>query len=214
MKLLQLTSIPQCYLGKKRLERAIDVYKKTVPGGSSDTFAITWKPFYLDPTLPPGRGIPVRERMAQKFGADREAAITQRLAAMGQGEGICFTFSGKMGNTRDAHRLVQLARTKGGDTQDRLMSAMMRGYFEEGGDITSREELVKAAVEAGIGENEASSWLEDGKGGEEVDKEVEWAYGHGISGVPHFIVNGKYEISGAQDVEAFVGELVRAKGSA
>lgn len=158
--------------------------------------------------------MPVRERMAQKFGPEREAAITQRLATMGKGEGICFTFSGKMGNTRDAHRLVQLARIKGGDTQDRLMSAMMRGYFEQGGDITSREELTAAAVEAGIKKEEASSWLEDGKGGEEVDREVEWAYAKGISGVPHFIVNDKYEISGAQDVEAFVAELVRAKGSA
>lgn len=160
--------------------------------------------------------------MAQKFGADREEAITRRLAAMGEGEGICFSFQGKMGNTRDAHRLVQLARAKdhgkeegeGGDSsevQERLMAALMRGYFEEGADITSREMLLDAAAEAGLERGEAERWLAEGKGGEEVDREVEEAYARGIRGVPHFIINDRYEVGGAQEVDAFLGEFVRAK---
>lgn len=157
--------------------------------------------------------------MAQKFGADRLEALTRRLALMGQGEGICFSFQGKMGNTRDAHRLVQLARARdeggaGGSVQERLMAALMRGYFEEGADITSHEMLLGAASEAGLDREEAKSWLEEGKGGEEVDREVEEAYAKGIRGVPHFIINDKYEIGGAQDVEAFLGEFVKVKEAA
>ncbi|KAI7784259.1 dsba-like thioredoxin domain-containing protein [Diaporthe eres] len=105
--------------------------------------------------------MPVQERMAQKFGAD------------------------KLGNTRDAHRLSQLAKTKGADVQSKLMAALMHSYFEDGG-----------------------------RRGDEVDKAVEWAYAKGIQGVPHFIINDRYEIGGAQDVEPFLGEFVRAKGAA
>ncbi|KAF3763031.1 DSBA oxidoreductase [Cryphonectria parasitica EP155] len=207
---------PFCYLGKKRLERAIHYYKKTIPGGSADTFTVTWKPYYLDPTLPQGKGTPVLERMASKFGPDRIEALTQRLTLMGRSEGICFSFQGKLGNTRDAHRLVQLARQKdaekGGDeVQERLMSALMSGYFEEGGDITSHEMLLDAAAKAEMDRAEAKKWLEEGGGGEEVDREVEGAYAKGIRGVPHFFINDRFEISGAQDVEEFLGEFVKAK---
>lgn len=151
------------------------------------------------------------QRMAEKFGADRQEALTQRLGQMGQSEGICFSFQGKMGNTRDAHRLVQLARTKGGDVQEKVMAALMRGYFEEGGDITSHDMLLAAGEKAGLDTAEARTWLEEGKGGDLVDEEVEWAYAKGIRGVPHFIINDRFEIGGAQDIEAFLSEFVRAK---
>lgn len=201
-------------MGKKRLDRAIDVYKKTTPGGSEDTFNITWKPYYLDPTLPQGEGIPVLERMAQKFGADHQGIMTQRMSLMGQSEGICFSFQGKIGNTRDAHRLVQLARTKGGDAPDKVMAELMKAFFEEGGDITSHEMLLAAGGKAGLDTAEAKKWLEEGKGGDEVDEEVEWAYAKGIRGVPHFIINDRFEIGGAQDVEAFLSQFARAKQAA
>lgn len=188
-----------------------------MPSGSEDKFNITWKPYYLDPSLPQGRSFPVLERMAQKFGPDRQEAITKRLALMGQGEGICFSFQGKLGNTRDAHRLVQLARNKdagkGSEVQEKLMAELMASYFEQGGDITDRKSLVEAAVKAGIEKGEAEGWLEEGKGGADVDREVEEAYARGIRGVPHFIINNKYELGGAQEVEAFLGEFVRAKDS-
>lgn len=209
-------------MGKKRLDRAISLYQKTVPGGSQDSFRITWKPYYLDPTLPQGASYTVRERMGQKFGTDRVEALTARLATIGRTEGICFSFEGKMGNTRDAHRLVQLARRKdetgrpaaGAIYQEKLMAAMMRAYFEEGADITSHEMLIGAAAEAGLDKEEARCWLEEGKGGQEVDESVEWAYAKGIRGVPHFIINEKYELGGAQDPEAFLAEFIAAKDAA
>jgi len=203
----------QCYLGKKRLERAIDVYKKSVPGGSEDTFTVTWSPFYLDPSLPK-RGIPVLERMAQRFGADRLEAMNARMRLMGRAEGIDFTQQGKVGNTRDAHRLVQLAKTKGLDAQDRVVSELFRSYFEQGGDVTSHEMLVAAAEKAGLDGAEARSWLEGEGGGKEVDAEVEEAYREGIHGVPNFTINDRFKIEGAQDVEAFLEEFIVAKQAA
>lgn len=156
--------------------------------------------------------------MAQKFGTDKLDAISKRLTSMGGPEGICFSMQGKMGNTRDAHRLVQLARSKDrgqfSKYQDALMTGMMRRYFEEGGDITSHEMLLDAAGEAGIDRSEAKAWLEEGKGGDIVDREVQEAYARGIQGVPHFIINDRYEVSGAQDVEGFLAEFIRAKEAA
>lgn len=174
----------------------------------------TGKPFYLDPTLPRGKSMPVQERMAQKFGADKLDVMTERMRMMGQSEGICFSFQGKIGNTRDAHRLSQLAKTKGADVQSKLMAALMHSYFEESGDVTSHDTLLDAAEKAGLDRAEAKTWLDEGKGGDEVDRAVEWAYAKGIQGVPHFIINDRYEIGGAQDVEAFLGEFVRAKSAA
>lgn len=156
--------------------------------------------------------------MAEKFGPAQVEAVSKRLISMGQPEGICFRMDGKLGNTRDAHRLMQLARTKDdgkrNEHQNKLMSAMMRRYFEEGGDITSQTLLLGAAAEAGLDQTEAKAWLDEGKGGDAVDKEVQEAYARGIQGVPHFIINGRHELSGAQDVEGFLGLLMRAKAAA
>ncbi|KAL8375896.1 hypothetical protein RB595_007155 [Gaeumannomyces hyphopodioides] len=221
IKVISDNVCPFCYLGKKRLEKAIELYKKTAPGGADDRFTVTWHPFYLDPTLPPV-GRPLEEVMTRKFGSvERVRAIHERMAATGRQEGINFTWQGRVGNTRDSHRLVQLARAKGGPSeanmaqaQDRLISSLFRAYFEEGADITSADALVAAAERGGLDAAEARAWLEQGKGGAEVDEEVERAYQRGVHGVPHFIINDDIEISGAQEAGTFLAELVRAKRAA
>lgn len=71
--------------------------------------------------------------------------------------------------------------------------------------------LLEAGEKAGLDRAEAKSWLEEGKGGAEVDEEVEWAYAKGIRGVPHFIINDRFEVGGAQEVDAFLSEFVKAK---
>ncbi len=187
-----------------------------MPGAADDRFNITWLPFYLDPTAPK-TGVPINERMAQKFGGpDRVAAMNARMRAMGAPEGINFTQEGKTGNTRDAHRLIQLAKSKGAERQDAVISSLFRAYFEEGGDITSHDELVAAAERGGLDAAEARAWLDDGKdrGGAEVDTEVGEAYDRGVHGVPHFIVNDQAELGGAQDPATFVNEFQRLKRQA
>lgn len=87
----------------------------------------------------------------------------------------------------------------------------MKAYFEESGDITSRDMLVRAAAKGGLDADETRRWLDEGKGGDEVDREVQEAYSLGVSGVPHFIIDGKHQIGGAQDPSDFISEFVRIK---
>ena len=146
-----------------------------------------------------------------KFGSERAAMIQQRLEGVGNENGIKFSFGGKTGNTRDSHRLIELAKTKGGNTQTKLVEALFKAYFEDEQDITSHEVLRGAAVKAGLEEKEAGYWLESDKGGPEVDKEVRNAQMQGISGVPNFTLQGKFEIGGAQDPEAFLKAFEQVK---
>lgn len=187
----------------------------TYPGGTDDTFTVTWAPFYLDPTSP-AKGIPWSERAAQKFGADRVEAIEARLRQIGTMEGINFSFSGRIGNTRDSHRVIQLAKAKEDAAgkeglQSAVVKEIMRSYFEEGGDITSHEMLIAAAAKGGLDAAETKAWLAEGKGGPEVDREVGQANALGVSGVPHFIFDEKYQMGGAQDPSEFLAQIIAIK---
>ncbi|KAK0611496.1 DSBA-like thioredoxin domain-containing protein [Immersiella caudata] len=213
IKIVSDVICPWCYIGKKRLEKAISLYQKTVPGGADDTFTVTWHPFYLDPNLPKV-GINGKDHLAAKFGPERAAMLQSRLLVIGEAEGINFAGRGKIGNTRDAHRLIQLAKTKSNAVESKAMAELFRSHMEEGGDITSQSTLVAVGEKAGLDRSETQKWLEEGKGGDEVDREVDDAYRRGVSGVPNFTINGRYEVSGAQDPESFVQQFIRAKESA
>lgn len=200
---------PWCYVGKKKLERGIALYKAAHPD-SKDTFSITWSPFYLNPHAPK-IGVDKRDYYKSKFGIEKAEMIFERLGAVGKDVGINFDFGGKTGNTRDSHRLVQLGKTKGPDMQSRVIEELFKSYFEREGDITSHDVLRRAGVSAGLPEEEVERWLESDKGGQEVDKEVMEAQMRAVSGVPNFTLQGKYEIGGAQDPEAFVTVFERLK---
>ena len=137
--------------------------------------------------------------------------IFGRLSAVGKDVGINFRFGGKTGNTRDSHRLIQLGKTKSEEVQTRVVDELFASYFEREGDITSHEILLEAGVKAGLIEEEVKTWLESDRGGAEVDKEVTEAQLKGVSGVPNFVLQAKYEIGGAQDAEAFVEVFEKVK---
>lgn len=212
IQIISDTVCPFCYLARARLSRAIALFKKTVPNASSSTFTIRWHAFQLDKSIPHGQSTSVQDIAASRFGADRLAAKRARMAQMGDQEGFGFTFSGRIGNTRDSHRLSHLGRELGGhELEDRVQMAMMKMFFEEGGDITSYEDLVAAADKAGIERDVARKWLEDGSGGEQVDREVEEMERLGMKGVPKIMVDGKFVIEGADDVTAMFEQLYKAK---
>ncbi|KAH3953541.1 hypothetical protein HBH53_029010 [Parastagonospora nodorum] len=202
------TVCPWCYVGKKRLEKGIAEYKERHPG-SNDTFAINWFPFYLDPTAP--KSIDKQERYESKFGKERTTMMQQRLSQIGHAEGINFKYGGKTGNTRDSHRLIQLGKTKSPQLQTRVIEELFAAYFENEKDITRQDILIEAGVKAGLEEKEIKEWLESGKGGPEVDKEVQDAVEQNISGVPNFTINDQFEVGGAQDASAFVQLFERFK---
>jgi len=203
------TVCPWCYVGKKKLERGISLYKAAHPT-SNDTFSTTWCPFYLNPHAPK-KGIDKREFYKSKFGDEKAEMIFKRLASVGEEVGIDFSFGGKTGNTRDSHRLIQMGKAKGPEVQTRVVQELFVSYFEREGDITSHDVLREAGVKAGLSEEEVSDWLQSGQGGNEVDKEVMEAQERAVSGVPNFVLQGKYEIGGAQDAEAFVKVFERVK---
>lgn len=151
------------------------------------------------------------ERLAQRFGPERTPAMKERLTSMGRQEGIEFSFAGKLGNTRDSHRLIQLGKTKGEVVENRVVLELFRDYFEGTGDITSHGTLVGVGVKAGLDEEEVKDWLETGKGGEEVDAEVQQAVRKNIHGVPNFTIQDKYQIDGAQDPHDFVEVFTKIK---
>ncbi|KAI3325455.1 DSBA oxidoreductase [Xylariaceae sp. AK1471] len=212
VKIVSDTICPWCYVGKKRLDRAIELYRKTNPAGRDDTFTISWAPFYLDP-ISPAVGVPVKERLAQKFGTERFEMIHQRLSTIGREEGINFAFAGRVGNTRDSHRLIQLGKTKGNDVENRVVAELFKSYFEGDGDVTSHATLIAAAEKAGLAASEVKEWLETGKGGAEVDKEVQEAYADDIHGVPNFTIQGTHKIDGAQEAEVFLATFAKIKGA-
>ncbi|KAL7918998.1 thioredoxin-like protein [Trichoderma austrokoningii] len=212
IKIISDTVCPFCYLARARLDRAISLFKKTVPNASSSTFTIRWHAFQLDRSIPQGQSTSVQDIAAKRFGADRLAAKRARMAQLGDQEGFGFTFSGRIGNTRDSHRMAHLGRRLGGYVlEDRVQVAMMKMFFEEGGDITSHDDLSAAAEKAGIERGVARRWLEDGSGGDEVDREVEEMERLGMKGVPKMLVDGKFAIEGADDVTAMFEQLYKAK---
>lgn len=137
--------------------------------------------------------------------------LQERLSEIGNAEGINFKYGGNTGNTRDSHRLVQLAKTKGSQMQTRVIEELFAAYFENEKDITTQEVLTEAGVKAGLDEKEVKEWLRSGKGGAEVDKEVLQAKQRHITGVPHFTINDQYEVGGAQEPAAFVQLFERLK---
>ncbi|KAG9239052.1 thioredoxin-like protein [Amylocarpus encephaloides] len=203
------TVCPWCYVGKQQMDKAIKAYRELHPD-SKDSFHTTWMPFYLNPAAPK-IGVDKIEFYNSKFGEDRVGVLFERLSQVGKDAGIHFKFGGKTGNTRTSHRLIQLGKTKSPAMQTRVVEELFRLYFENEGDITSLAAIAQAGIKAGLPEVEVKEWLESEKGGPEVDREVEAARVSGVSGVPNFTVNGKFEVGGAQDPGVFLRVFERIK---
>jgi len=200
---------PFCYLGKKKLEAAVSKLPSDV------NVKIDWHPFQLDPTLPTP-GVNKMQRYEAKFGGpQRVASMLEGMKANGAKWGINFSYGGNIGNTVDSHRLVEFSKQEaqgGGKHTDALINALFKRYFEQEADISSHDVLVSAAAEAGLpaSEEELRTFLRSDELKKAVQLEMVSASQAGISGVPHFIVNGKYAVSGAQEPETFLAVFKKA----
>ncbi|HEX6948299.1 MAG TPA: DsbA family oxidoreductase [Nitrospira sp.] len=188
---------PWCYVGKRRLERALS----QLPGVPTK---MTWRPFQLNPTMPT-EGTDRVAYLEAKFGSlDAFRRLEEQVIAAGISEQIPFAFEKirKTPNTFLAHRLIWYAGQQG--RQDAVVDALFKGYFEQGVDIGLPEALSALAESAGL---DAARLLQTDEGTEEV--KVEEAAGHrlGIRAVPYFVFNQRYGISGAQPAEVFVGAI-------
>ena len=197
---------PWCYLGKRRLERAL----RLLPEGG---MATAWRPFRLDPTIPPG-GIARETYLTRKFGSVAAVADShRRLTDLGRDEGIDFRFDliARSPNTVDAHRLIRWAETVG--RQDAMVERLFRAYFSEGLDVGDTEVLVGLAGEVGLGDGVAERLAGDDDRAE-VAGEIENAYRIGVSGVPCFIVNRRCAVMGAQPGEVLARTIMQASEQA
>jgi len=185
---------PWCYLGAANLLHAM-----TERGASP--FALAWRPFQLDPTIPP-EGLDRTAYMTAKFGdLARLDAAHARLAEMGRAVGLGFRFDliRRSPNTLDAHRLLRWAEAEG--VQTRAAMTLFARYFERGEDVSDPAVLRSAAEEAGMDGAVVARLLEGDADRAEVQAEVAAAQASGVTGVPTFLVGGRYAVSGAQPPE-------------
>lgn len=151
------------------------------------------------------------ERFAQKYPPERAEAVKKRLVEIGRADGLSFTFGGKIGSTKDAHRLIELAKTKDVTMQTVIMERLFEVYFEGDADITDREMLCEVGVEAGLDAEECKDWLQSDQGGDEVDWQARIAREKPGSGVPRYTIQGGYHVDGADDPSAFLEAFHQVK---
>ncbi|RWP91420.1 MAG: DsbA family protein [Mesorhizobium sp.] len=193
---------PWCFIGQKRLDRAIAAV-------SDVDVHVRWRPFQLDPTIPP-EGKDRREYMLAKFGSDeRIREIHARIEPLGEAEDISFAFDAiKVApNTLDAHRLIRWAGAAGEAIQNRLVRRLFQLNFEEGANIGDHAVLVEAAREAGMDASVVATLLPTEADVEAVHTEIATASRMGISGVPCFLLEDKYAVMGAQDADTLADAI-------
>ena len=196
---------PWCYVGKRRLERALAQL------GGAVRARVTWRPFQLNPTMS-SDGMDRGTYLKAKFGSlENFGRMEEQLLAAGVEERIPFAFEKiqRTPNTFAAHRLVWYAAQQ--DKQDTMVEALFRGYFLESQNIGDVKTLTHVAAEAGLDRTETEEFLESEKGVVEVKGEEAVGRRLGIRGVPYFVFNGIVSISGAQPPDIFVSAIQQAE---
>ena len=191
---------PWCYIGTRRLAAALA--QRPQPPVER-----RWRPFQLQPAMPKV-GLAWAEFVERKFGgAERARAAFARVTAIGAAEGIEFDYAriANAPNTRDAHRLILFAAREGREWE--LAEALFAAYFAHGRDLGDHEQLAEVAASVGLSRDAARDYLAGDEGGAEVDASQREAYRTGVTGVPFYVLAGRYALSGAQPVEVFLQAL-------
>ena len=195
---------PWCYIGKRRLEKALAVV------GGDERPEVTWLPFQLNPGMPPA-GMPRAEYRRAKFGSvERGRQLDARVAAEGRGEGIEFALERieRTPNTFAAHQLIDLAQERGAGGV--VVDALFRAYFEEARDTGERKVLLGIAEAAGLPRADVEARWNDAAQARRVAQMEESMKALGISGVPTFLFDRKFGVSGAQPPEALASAMREA----
>ena len=204
---------PWCYLGKARLELAIAEIQDTVG------IDINWRPYRLNPDYPP-EGVDQKAMLEQKLGgADRVAQAHEMLTGLGREVGINFDFEAiKIGpNTLDAHRLIHWAGIEDRQKQDRVVNALFKANFEEGRNVGDHAVLLDVAEKAGLDRATTAALLSSDADRETILAEIEAAQKIGVNGVPFFIFDQQYAVSGAQTPDVLaeaLRDIAKAKAEA
>lgn len=198
---------PWCAVGKRRFEDALRRFEH------AGEVEVVWRAYELDPGAPARREGDYADRLARKYGMTREQAVVanERLTAVAAAEGLDFHFErAQPGNTFDAHRLLHYAREMGPEIQDALKERLFLAYFTEGAPIGDRQTLIRLAGEIGLDVEKCAEILAGDRYADEVRADESEALELGVSGVPFFVVDGKFGIPGAQDADSILSVLQRA----
>jgi predicted DsbA family dithiol-disulfide isomerase len=200
------TVCPWCFIGKRRIERAMALRPDV-------KFDVTWRPYRLDPSIP-REGVDRRAYLKAKFGdSPRTSAMGDAIRSEGASEGIAFAFDkiAKSPNTLDSHRLIRWAASAG--VQNDVVDRLFQAYFLEGQDIGSSAVLSEVADNAGMDGDLVAKLLAGDADLESVEREAGLANEMGITGVPTFIFDSKFMISGAREAELLVRIIDKARTS-
>lgn len=191
---------PWCYIGKRRLEKALSQFEHR------DEVVIRHRAFQLQPDIKSTQ--PAKSYLAEKYRmAETQVEEMQaNVCAVADGEGLCYNLDETLsGNTFDAHRLLLWAGTLG--KQIDLLEVMYSAYFEKSLPLFSHEDLIKVASDVGIDEADVRALLKGEEFSNQVLEDRALATQLGATGVPFFVIDMKYGISGAQPLEAFTQTL-------
>ena len=187
---------PWCFIGKRRLERALRQH------GIADV-EIFWRPFQLNPDMPEA-GMDRDSYLSTKFRDEYQARdVYEHMRKIGAAEDIAFAFDriGRTPNTVASHRLIRYASRE--DAANAVVEALFTAYFIGGADLGDLAVLADIGASAGLEREALAAYLDSDEDEADIRQDDKSARGHGIRGVPCFIIGGKYVVSGAQEPEVF-----------
>jgi predicted DsbA family dithiol-disulfide isomerase len=196
---------PWCYVGKRRFEKALATFPHR------DEVHVVHRSFQLNPAAPQGRTSPRRDALMAKYGLSdtQVAAMNARMEQTAAEEGLHYDLAdGVTGNTFDAHRLLHLAHDRG--RQDDVIERLYRAYFTEKRSLFDHDSLVDLAGEADLDREEVRRMLSSNDYADAVARDIAEARALGANGVPFFVIDQRYGVSGAQPPEVFARALERA----
>ncbi|HUX51861.1 MAG TPA: DsbA family oxidoreductase [Spirochaetia bacterium] len=196
---------PWCYIGKRRLESAIRMFEH------GDEVEISWRSFELNPESPQRDELPLENLLAEKYGMslDDARAANERVSNLAAAEGLEYHLDrAHSANSFNAHRLIHFAATHG--KQALMKERLLRAHFTDGLAVGHTDVLVEIGAELGIDRQEIREMLDGDRFAEDVRGDEATAQSYGISGVPFFVIEKKWGISGAQPTELFLQALSQA----
>lgn len=193
---------PFCYIGKRKFEEALSQFPH------NDQINVVWKSFQLNPAMKTDPGKNINEYLAEAKGwsIDQARQMNDRVTAMAQEVGLSYDFDRAIvANSFDAHRLIQLAKTKGlGDAAE---ERLFRAYFTEGQNTADHATLLALGTDIGLDPTDVQAVLASNAFADDVNRDIYEAQQVGARGVPFFVLNRRYAVSGAQAPETFLGAL-------
>lgn len=196
---------PFCYIGKRKFEKALAEFP------AKEEIEVVWKSFQLDPTTVTDPSLNTIDHLAEKKGWSKEQArqTTAQVSNIAKQVGLDFHFDkAVVANSFDAHRLSHLAKKYG--KQNELEEKLFAAYFTEGKNTADYDTLVQIGTEIGLDKNAVSNLLKSDLYAEQVEEDIAQSQQIGVRGVPFFVLDRKYAVSGAQEPDTFLQALSRA----